>query len=436
MMTGLSLVAEVNHFLDSVSPPKNDDEINEMLAKLKKYKEEMERAGFKTPYKGTLVFPKNVYSENDRMQLKEISKQIKLIRYIGRLKKATLDRARMSIVSYNIASSLSNKQKTEFYKYLPFDGNYIKILSKGGIEANVAFQRLTEILSQHNSEKWITATVEYYEDGIKKETTVRLKSRSIGSIKEIYGDDAKIVKTKIIKKRGIISNSVSRVIVAIMFSAWAADKAKIKTKNILKNDDDIKTYNKILRSYGLVNDILIENVEGFDRVKQLLRKKGFLETGDDGKEYVVQPLRTKILSRRRRINNLTERLARAELLRTIYGFYIKNSERHRSVFNIYPGLSVCPDNNVTGMFDEMINTHGISSASLILQQKFEFEKKVPKGFDDMWGVGFFAKKTGKSIEWCSKFFDIDKENVKEAVRNINILINNRGEKFINILKGK
>lgn len=439
MISGMALVAEVNSYLDNLKTPKNEEEIKSNIEILKKYKEEMERLGFKTPYKGMLTIPKQIFHENSEMELREISKQIKILKYIAYLKKITLNRTNVSLVAHNIGLSTIKNRREDLYNSLPFDGNYVGLLATSGIEGNYAFRKLNDLLTSNMNEKgksWVVATVEYFDNGEKKRTSVKLTDVNEEIIKNLYGEDAKIIKTKVVRQKQLISSTISQLVVTIMFSVWATRKTK-EMHNMLNDENKIKKeieeYNKILSYHGLVHDIIVENIDGYDDLKNELIEKGIMER-INGTYRIKSPLREIIYSRRRKINEITARYAVSEFLRYTYSYFIKNSRLQRTNNNLYPGLSLKPDDEALTIFDELINTHKIMNASKILREKLRMEESVPRGFNRFWGVGLFAKLSGKDKKWCAEFFDLSEKEVEDAITSINSISGKRGEEFIKLLK--
>ncbi|MCC7569905.1 DUF530 family protein [Candidatus Micrarchaeota archaeon] len=431
MLQGLNLIAEINDFLDNIRTPQSTEEILENIDLLRGYTTQMKNYGFENPYKESLSVPKNVLHEDNESQLNEISKQIKIMKYVARLKKITLNRTKVSLASHLIG--LSFIEKKELYNYLVFDGNYVNSLSKAGIEGYSAFQKINELLCPRETDKWVVATIAYYENGKKEKTTVRLDVVNKKTIKEIYGKDAEIVKTQIVKKKGIIKNTSSRIAIGVIFSHWAADK--IKTTFEISDDDEVNQYNTVLAELGFVRDIIFDSVEGREEIKNELIKKGFVEK--IGEEFVTKKeLKQKIASRRRKRNAMASRKALSEFLRLMYNFYIKNTKPQRIQMNFCPSLSIEPEEEVVGIFDELKTTHNIENAGGILSKKFELEKNMPKGFDSLWGVAYFIKETGKDIEWCEKFFDIPKSEINQIIGQVESITTNRGGEFIKMLRGR
>jgi Zn-finger domain-containing protein len=142
MIWGSTLIAQINNFLDKLQVPKNSAECRRNIKKLKEYKGIMLQHGFKTPYKELLTKPSEILHENYGMQIKEISKQIKIMKQLARMKTITLNRTRAALTAHVIGQNLLGLDRSDLYKHLVFNGNYIGKLAGTGIEGYCAFQKI------------------------------------------------------------------------------------------------------------------------------------------------------------------------------------------------------------------------------------------------------------------------------------------------------
>ncbi|MFA5382701.1 MAG: DUF530 family protein [Candidatus Micrarchaeia archaeon] len=432
MENSYNFILHANEYLDSVEAPKNIVQIEQSIKELDELRKEMLSRGFSHPSIGASELSLNL--DSNRENNADIKKQLSIIKYTEYLKRITLKRVKIALSSFLISKQLINTNPN-LITHLPIEGNYIGRIIKTGRYGLTAFTRMNTLLSGRDVPQYLIAKVQYEEKGkIKNENLKFIKKDNLEErIKREYGETAKILKTRIIKKPGLITSNSARTSIILSFISKSAEEVK----KIMDEQErgKIKEYNTILRQNGLIPDSRIDLVEGFENVKNLLIERKFITKIDDKLE-IDEELKSEITRRTSLGNLLTEKKATNELLLTIYKFYLLNSKTTRQEINLLPTLSVEPEDYHLEVFNILeYGENKIENAKLILKEKIESEKLSFRINEKIFGASFFAYKSNKDLEWCSNFFDIKKEELEKGINEIKLIMEKgRGKDFLEAVK--
>ncbi len=429
--TSFNFILRANDYLDKVEMSRDITQIEEHIEKLDELRKEMDSRGFSNPGIGMSLSIEEEISQEESVDLK---KQLSILKYMEYLKRITLKRVKVALSSFLISKKFI-KTNPELISHLPVDGNYIGRIIKTGRYGLSAFTRMNTLLSGKDMPSYLIANIEYEKEGKKKTENIRIiKNHNLEErVKRDFGENAKVLKTRIVRKPGLVTSTSARTSIILSFVSRSAEEVKKLMDK--KEEGKIKEYNNILRENGLVPDSRIDLVDGFHNIKKELIKKGFLSEEDE-KVELTEELKTQINRRTSLGNLLTEKKATRDLLLTLYKYYLLNSKTTRQENNLLPTLSVEPEVSHLDVFN--ILEHGenkIENASNILKEKIESEDLILRMNQKIFGASFFAFKSNKDLDWCSEFFNIDKEELKKGIKDIKIILEQgRGKDFLEAVK--
>ncbi|MEM2963664.1 MAG: DUF530 family protein [Candidatus Anstonellales archaeon] len=429
LFSSFHLIAEANSLLDEISESRTVSVEN--LNTLSNFRSQMLAQGFSAPFSVLLAITQKEMDYSAEADKDDQKKQLSYIKYISNLKKFTLNRVRVAHAAHIIALRLG---ESYLLPYLPLGGNHISMLVKGGEYAIKSYKLLMELLSEHYSPYMQTiATIEYTQGGQKKIETLKLNSQAHLSerIRRIYGPDAKLIKTELMRaKSSIIKNRSSKVAISCAISLAVVEEIKGKEGYA---GDKLKIYNAILRRYGISPNVRIDLVEGFRRTKEELSAFGFGTFISD--TFVLNPDIIKELNSIKLYSDqAVDKRSKEKLCECLFRVYATTNASERKSRSPIPSLSSVPDESQLAILDISGGIGSIKKPSLAILEKIASEEKSAGISSREFGMGFICSKYGLETEESMKLFSASREEIENSVQKVSSLFEGRGAAFLSEIK--
>ncbi len=260
MFSTPSEIKRVSDILANYELPSGEDDCQTKIDEIAEMREKLVQMGFNKSFvPGTVQLPEDLSKE----QLREIRKQLREMHYVAYIKKSIIKQLDYAMASYKIAMlHFRSGALTHAYRHLPYDGNVVGRIARFGPLAARMYFDVYELLSGELEQLGISLNV-----AIPSDEGVRYERLQLYGIKDVddyvsslYGNDAEIVKTKIITKhRSILTSKAYRKVLACAYAISAASEKR----NVLVDDEKLNKYASILRKHGFSElmrvDVLAES---------------------------------------------------------------------------------------------------------------------------------------------------------------------------------
>ena len=418
MKGSLAILREANDFLDAIGEGKEYKPAN--AARIDLFRVEMLDLGFNAPFSALLKMTAEEMEEMESSDFDDLKKQMRQIKYIANLKKATLRRVRVALAAHKIAESALKRGREDLVKFLPIDGNHISIMAKTGEAGLHAYSMLMKSIVEGERGYRAVVEVEVEVGGEKITRQVRLlEGEKIDErMKREFGESAVLKEVRIVRaSSAIIKNKSSRVAILCGEVARGTDVAKKKLEEEEKSEPSIREYNAILSAEKLERDVRIDIVSGFEKLKQKMVEKK-LARMEKGEFLLDEKLGAEIRRRRMLREQITLDEAAKHLLSDMIKFYVLNGKAEREMNAPYPTLASEPTSEQLTLFnllDDLIEVKGIAK---ILAKKFGAEKMGLRMKSAPFGAAVFAIESKKDAAWCSEFFGVPEADISEAIGKV------------------
>lgn len=221
--------------------------------------------------------------------------------------------------------------------------------------------------------------------------------------------------------------SIPIYVVTVLFKG---QEFKIKIKNKAEMEE------KVTRTFG--PEANIANIRTGSKVYPLIKSKAvriallgaiisyLSKIGKEGKEE----------KKEKELKQL-EKEAIGLLISPIFKFYLLNSKQERNSKNLYPTLTVNPNETQLELFNGLGRLEKeLKNANKILMKKFELEK-VATIQSKLLGAGVLLKNTKKDKKWVAEYLKIKETEVEQGAKYIEAYgKEGKGREFLERLKKK
>ena len=421
------LIAKANQFLDNLATDKNSFKMN--IKFLKTLRDEMLFNGFNAPFAGLMQQSQSEF-ELDESDSRDLAKQLEKMRNLANSKKFALNRVRVSLSAHRIAASIvSAGFETELLKALPYDGNYVGSLINSREFGLYAYRDVMSLLeaSDSPSEPRMQVSVKYTKDGKPASTKVMVATNKNieGRIKRVYGEDAKITSTKVFSsKPPFIRKRSARVSLSTAYALLASKHAYA----LVPYPPQLKEYAEVMHLHGLDVDAIIDQVDGYHKVKHELVHKGLMKE-DDGVLSLGEEIARALVERRRALRETAMAKARELLALDLFRYFLLLPKREREKTSIFPGL-ISPAPQQLRLLEMLSTTYSIDDPVGLIEKKFEAESLRITLEGKVFGSAFFYLTTDKSLEWCRQYLFTEPEKVREGAIILAPFIECKPEKLV------
>ncbi|MEM3361810.1 MAG: DUF530 family protein [Candidatus Anstonellaceae archaeon] len=396
------LTKEANDFLDELVLSKSSND--QIIEKLSDLKDKMLMMGFNSPFRAMVFKTYREFVENSKSDLLDQKKQKSYFVYLASLKKFTLNRVAVAYAAHKLKNSLEKLGYGYLVEFLPYGGEYRqKLLDIYALESYLYLQELFKPLKlEHQPNKLINFDKHY----------------------------------KIFTRKSLIFKSyASKVALFCAIANFAAKKVKEELN--LSIPPEVSEYNKILKSYGFVEDAVITSIENYPNLFEQLKEKKFLLKSKDS-FYLDPDLEAKLNKRRNEKKNKTILYSAEILFNLLFDYYLITNLAARESTVVLYSVSPNPPKEHLEVLDELCPQKDFSP-SFFLEEKFLLEKqKVPLN-PKLVGVSFFCIKANKDPQEMAKRYDLDYQELQEAIFLIKDIIENKDQKlsiFLESLKSE
>ncbi len=428
-MNILTEVKKMDEYLRGLPIPKDPKECQEMVKYLGEKKEELINKGFNVSFMPSGVNLKDL----SKKEAAEIKKQMKEFRYINYLKKNTLRRIDYAIAAYKIAEiGLQTETFKRIIEILPYNGDIVGRVSKGGYYAAKSYFQIYELLSGDVIQRGISVEIMIPEEnGFRRERIQLYKTRDIAKyVHENYGPNVQILKTKIITKhRSILSSRSLRKVLAAAY-AYIGSKKEVK----IEVSEMVKKYHDILKRYGIKELIRVDATlsELDENMLEEMYKEGLIEYGPEETIILNEELNLELTKNVNKIHWETLKEAYRALLTDMMEYYIKT---HKSQRKTLGGFVFDDDLELLRPIAEKAGILGIVRAYEMIKDKARLEEH---GFiEPAYGYAVFAYYQGK--ERLKRVFGVDANTIEKEYKIVKEILDrnegDRADEFLRNLRG-
>ncbi|GEM_PF-3576094 len=431
------LIARANRFLDSLAEPMNADEVVRNLQELERFKEEMARRGFNTPFV-SMAQAKRAEDLGEE-EVQDIKKQIRKMKEFANAKRFTLNRLRVAIAANKIAMRVLSRNM-EILGSLPVGGNYIAQLIRHGEHAAHSYGVLLSVLSESEDEpeSSVMITIEYKKDGKKVKERVRLLSaKNIAArVKRAYGENARVLSTEIRKAQSALIRSKSvRACVASAYAARASGQVAEEFDSKIRKNSKMAAYVEAMKRNGIADVSALEDDDKYFKIMEELEKQGLAQKAEEG--YVLdENIIDDVEARRRELRGRAARIAAESLALDLFKYYMSTPIRKRESEPMFPSLTSTLTVKQVRMFTSLSRRLEVEDAGSLLLEKIDSERFSAGIKGELFGASLFSLRSRKSIEWCAEFFGIEEEELKEVRGKVEALLSGgkRAGRFMELVR--
>jgi len=224
------LITKANEMLDDFKFTEDKRELKRRTEELLRIKQSMIVMGFNAPFMGLLL---RLRQEMDFAEDEDLKKQVEALTTIANMKKYSLARTRISLSAHKLALELL-ETTSELPSHLPFDGSYLATLLKTGTRGIYAYNELMELL-EGNEEKYVISVLVEFERNNSKQSAILEFEQGYKKIQESirsrFGREAKVVKTKMKRKKAcIIKKRSVRICLALscVLNSYSKNRDKFR----------------------------------------------------------------------------------------------------------------------------------------------------------------------------------------------------------------
>lgn len=432
------LIAQANEFMDGITIDSAKENLDDYIRQLNEFKEKMVRYGFDVPYL-PMISLRKLASELERDDLLDIKKQFGILKYEAFLKKMTLRRTRVALASHYLLNSIFDD---ELKQHLPVDGNYVSQLLRLPLSAVDAYYTVNKWLKGRR-QPYVLLTFEQRTDqGVRRET-VRLNmlgEDAVNRAKTQYGDNIRIISTRKVVPKPLITDASVRVALATAVTSFAYNKVDLPDPS-----ERLSRYNRILREHGFVEDVVVTDDELFGHVVPVLVEEGFLREDpvdmpvdnpfrEDPGRYRLDPaiVREINLRNRMRKTSATGTALRALSLPLLKHYILKTGSARESDNGGIPSLAINPTADQLIMLDEYGRMVHLQDLGKAVAEKVAHESKmrVPGSF----GPGYLGLRYPEKIDLLASLLDVSVDDIMSGMDVVHSVIEGRGSEFIKRLK--
>ncbi|PIT84992.1 hypothetical protein COU37_00510 [Candidatus Micrarchaeota archaeon CG10_big_fil_rev_8_21_14_0_10_45_29] len=438
MSESLHLVSDANNFLDSVSAERGD--AANRLEKLNEFKARMIANGFNAPF-GALMASAKEAQKPGADEVADQKKHASYMRYVAKLKKFTLNRVRVAIAAHKMAQALEDANLDEMKEFLPYGGEYRKMLTKEGEYAADGYKSLLSRFEQKRYPmKSASALISLMHDGEEVERTVQIDAskNAAQTIEKMFGKSAKVKDVQLMRKAaGLIKNYSTKVALFSAACIYASKKAQKEALREERENKALAKYNQILREEGLCADCTITHADRFENVKKRMQKEGFVQKiGAD----MIMDAEFEALLHRRRAQKRKDSMQMAAFFvyKILSWYYVCMHEAARKAYSALPSVLAEPDEAHLSIMEDLVPPeYAIAHPAKTIWHKIKMEENAPPLSSAAWGPALVCIKEGVGASFAAKEFNVPKEEVEGAIGIVKSLIekpHGRGAKFLKNLK--
>jgi len=438
MAESLHLVSDANNFLDSISKKKGD--AAGRLEKLNEFKAQMIAHGFSAPF-GAVMASVRAADKPGADEIADQKKHASYMRYIAKLKKFTLNRVRVAIAAHKLAQALEDAGMGKMAMFLPFGGEYRKMLTEEGEYAAEGYKSLLSRFEQKRYPmKSASALISLMQDGQEVERTVQIDAskNAAQTIENMFGKSAKVKDVRLGRKAaGLIKNYSTKVALFSAACIHASKKAREEAEKEEGENAALAKYNKILREGGLCADCTITHAERFEDVKKRMEKEGFVQK--IGAEMIMDA-EFEALLHRRRAQKRKEAMQSAAFFvyKVLSWYYVCMHEAARKAYSALPSVLAEPGEAHLSVMEELVPPeYAIAHPAKTIWHKIKMEENAPPLSSSAWGPALVCIKEGVDASFAAKEFNVPRQEVEGAIGIMKSLIEKpqgRGAKFLKKLK--